>query len=745
MLLLLTSLQPAFALSRLNGSVELAYGGYKADEDGQQVADTSYFAQKYSLLYSLDGQIYEGRGGGYKLALGAEWISLDLDENGESQSLQAPKALFQGEFLFAPGGLPIRFQAYSRDLSEAQFVEDSTFAWQGDFFPYQTEGVIEPLVYDDIQDGSRIESGATLFLGIRNGHYLGKYRDILSMFPRLLIDYRQVDVRDLESLTPQKYSERDLAFVSLNKKDNWFHYRLHDYVDYLDPQNNFREKIFMLGTVDHTLTRQWINITNWIKISADVSYTTLDSSGFVPDEERYDLNLFSVGRRTNWEFSNFTTFERLLRADRMIRELEIPIFASGQLNRDTAWRVRLLGEKRDESNFATGGNQTGHVDSSLVDTKIEGFRNSRYRADFRSELEYNNDDLMQGDAQRLTFSFYSNQAYRPRYDMFGSVSVARFAGRNKANVNDSNYYETVLIGKVETNITSRLRVGGQEQLVWGQGDLGGSLTRYVIPLGEVEKLNDANFQTGTTWRNTLALFAEMTSSNRLDNRIEFIYDHLNASSDSDDQLNFRHTLNYDRRSFSLRMATEYTLNSTPSVENNSNLVTLGTSVGGGTRNEFNHHLTLNYAPNRNWELRGRLDYRWSDIVNGPDYTTVDARQSLQRNIYRQTGLIRRIASIEQELRYEEETSSRYDVRVTTLGVAVNLYPTRHLYLGSRVRYRYFQQDDQGEYAVYLMAGLDYQKFKINLDYAYGDREKKDGAVLPERVEHRWRVEVKKTF
>ncbi|PNU18726.1 hypothetical protein C2E25_16070 [Geothermobacter hydrogeniphilus] len=745
MLLLSASLQPASALSRLNGSVELAYGGYKADEDGQQVADTSYFAQKYSLLYSLDGQIYGGRGGGYKLALGAEWIGLDRDDNGESESLQAPKALFQGEFLFAPGGLPIRFQAYSRDLSEAQFLEDTTFDWQGDVFPYQNRSVLNPRVYDDIQDGSRIESGATLFLGIRNGHYLGKYRDILSMFPRLLIDYRQVDVRNLESLNPQKYSERDLAFVSLNKKDNWFHYRLHDYTDYLDPQNDFREKVFMLGTVDHMLTRQWINITNWIKVSADISYTTLDSSGAVPSEERYDLNLFSVGRRTNWEFSNFTTFERLLRADRLSRQLEIPIFASGQLNRNTAWRVRLLGEKRDELDFATGGNQIGHVDSSLVDTKIEGFRNSRYRADFRSELEYNNDTLAQGDAQRLTFDFYSNQAYRPRYDLFGSVSVARFAGRNSVNTKDSNYYETALIGKVETDLTSRIRVGGQEQLVWGQGDLGRGFTRYVVPLGEVGSYSSSGLQTGITWRNTLALFAEMTSSNRLDNRIEVIYDHLKASSSSDDQLNIRHTLNYDRRSFALRMASEYTFNSTPAADSNSNLVVLGSDVGGATRTEFNHHLTASYTPSRDWELRGRLDYRWSDIINGTNYTTVDARQSLQRNIYRQTGLIRRIASIEQELLYEEETSSRYDVRVTTLGVAVNLYPTRHLYLGSRVRYRYFQQDDQGEYAVYLMAGLDYQKFKINLDYAYGDREKKDGAVLPERVEHRWRVEVKKTF
>lgn len=739
----------AYALSHVDGSVEMSYGGYKAEENGSTVADVDYFTQKYSLLYSIEGDLMQGRGGSYDLALGGEWISLAIDglsENPEPVSdIDSGKLLFRGNFLFAPGGLPVRFQAYSRDIKSALFVEDEASKWQGNVFPYQSHPVLESRVYDDIDDGTQIETGATLFIGIRNGHYLGKYRNILSMFPRLLVDYHQSDVRDLKSLAPQKYRERDLAFVSLNKKDNWFHYRRHDYTDYLDSNNDYKEETVMLGTVDHLLTRKWINITNWIQVSADGSYTTLDAIGQQPDEKRFDLNLFSTGTRSNWQFSNFTTYERLVRGDQLLKELEVPVYASGNLNRDTGWRLRLIGEKRDDMSYATPANNF-ELQNAYVDSRVEAFRTARYRADIDLELEYRDDSFKRGDAQRVTVDFYSNHDYQPRYDLFGSLALSRFGGKQSGTSDSTSYYEMAAIGKVETSLTSRVRVGLQEQFVLGQGDLvTGGETSYIAPLGVIDVSTTNAVQSNTTFRNTLALFAEISTASRWRNRFELASDFFHSDADNDQQVTARHTVNYDGLKFYLRSSEEYIYDSSPTVTYSTSLVNLGGNVGGATQSEFRYGLTTKYSPSRNLELSGMVDYQWSDVVNGPNHTTIDASQTLLRSFYSRTGLIRRLASIEQELRYEEEASGIYNIRVGTLGVAANLYPTRNFYIGSRVRYRYFQQDEQGEYAVYLMAGLDYEKLKVNVDYAYGDREKVDGADLPQRVEHRWRVEVKKTF
>ena len=95
--------------------------------------------------------------------------------------------------------------------------------------------------------GENRQSGFSMMIGIRNGNYLGRYRQLLSKFPRLFIDYTDSFVRNTDGLFPQHYVYRDLAFVSLNKKDNWFHYRMRTYKDYFNPEENTSTKSIMLG------------------------------------------------------------------------------------------------------------------------------------------------------------------------------------------------------------------------------------------------------------------------------------------------------------------------------------------------------------------------------------------------------------------------------------------------------------------------------------------------------------------
>jgi hypothetical protein len=207
--------------------------------------------------------------------------------------------------------------------------------------------ILDPNIITNLLNGQHVRSGATLIVGIKNGHYLGKYRDLLSRYPRLLFDYQENFVRDLKSRTPQHYRERNLAFVSLNKKDNWFHYRFLDFEDFEDPTNDFTEKVYMLGSVDHTMRRQWINLTNWIRVSADGAFTTTAQAnlGEVPTS-RYDLNLFATARRRGWDASTFTNFIRKVDGDGMDKSLEVPFYLKGEISPDTAYRFRFVASRR---------------------------------------------------------------------------------------------------------------------------------------------------------------------------------------------------------------------------------------------------------------------------------------------------------------------------------------------------------------------------------------------------------------
>lgn len=204
----------ATALAEVSGLVEWRYADYAAKEDGKKVADASHFTQLYSLLYEKSDRISGGRVGKYDLALGAQWSSVDSAFNGQDSDADELKLLYRGDLLLAPGGLPFNLHLYSRDMRLP------TWEYGSHSLDYD---IIDPYMIGGLYGGQHVQAGATLMVGIRNGSYLGKYREILSQVPRLLIDYREDYVRDLDNDTPQHYRTRNLAFVSLNKKDNWFH------------------------------------------------------------------------------------------------------------------------------------------------------------------------------------------------------------------------------------------------------------------------------------------------------------------------------------------------------------------------------------------------------------------------------------------------------------------------------------------------------------------------------------------
>ena len=136
-------------------------------------------------------------------------------------------------------------------------------------------------------------------------------------------------------------------------------------------------------------------------------------------------------------------------------------------------------------------------------------------------------------------------------------------------------------------------------------------------------------------------------------------------------------------------------------------------------------------------------YEWRDAGNTSS-TRWRAQQDYRYNIFAVNGIVRKLADIGERLEYEVfDPASGQRETATAFTLLGNYYPTRHTLLGARIRYEMRNPEETNTLTWYTTAGLDFEKFQLALDYAYGTRTA--GSLMPERKEHRWEVQVKKTF
>ncbi|GAB4176930.1 MAG: hypothetical protein Kow00100_18980 [Geothermobacteraceae bacterium] len=735
--LLLVSLLPLAGPVRaeFSGVAEWGYAEYRESRDGVGDLRARSLTQQYSLLWEKSGEFYNGKAGKYDLALGGEWSWLDADLDGENVDIETAKILYRGDILFAPGGLPFRVQLYSHDDHKSLFQEDTI-----GFLTRDTGDPIEPDIVTDLVNGQHIVTGATLLVGIRNGSYLGRYRDVLSQLPRLLVDYREIYVRDVHTETPQHYRERNLAFVSLNKKDNWFHYRYTDFKDFMDPDgaSDYVEKSYLLGTIDHQQVRRWINITNWIQISADGSYTVTEQPNSQQDatERRYSLNFFTQMQRSNWGASNFTTYLRETEFNRLHKKLEIPFYARGELDRSTAWRFQFIGSRDQELVFSTDTQRD--VDTAYLSAQVETFRQGRYIFAPKFEIESKGGEEGDGYAARATAEFYSNVKYRPKYEIYGSYSLARFAGENR-NGEDSGSWEQQAIGRIETSLAPRARVGLEQQLIYSSGTVDQDVSDYIQPrsLARLEgSVQDPRRLDGSSFRSKTILRGEFTSEKRLDNTVELIFDYLVNDLSTDHQLIVRHRLEYDRRTFRASMLNEFMQGDVANFDTFSFQVIDGSSGGGTLNSSYEHRTRLFYSPGRAWETTGEFHLQWRRGDLG-DTTNYDISQSLTYNFYVVNGLVRKLAIIRQELEYESFNDyTGLTANGTKLSLLGEVYPTRHTLFGLRGTFEHLSTGED-TYTMLAVAALNFEKFQVRLEYEYGTDDDQDA--------QRWEVNVRKIF
>lgn len=741
----------------LGGKAGWRYSQFTAEEDGRSVLDATTFTQQYSVMYNTSGVLKRGRLGQYQFGIGYEWTALDSDISGsesddQSVDLSTGKILYDGSLVLAPGALPFRLKLFSRDLHKTQFDTGSVVARSVDFDKEYTSGIIETGIVDDIINGQRIETGGTLLVGIQNGSYGGRYRDVLSKFPRLLCDYRSIYVKDTKSLTPQNYRERDLAFVSLNKKNNWFHYRFNDYTDYLERDNDTSVRTFMLGTIDHNLVRQWINLTNWIRVSADTSYEfNTRSKSPDDDESNYYVNLYTQGQMSNWRFSLFSNFDRLKTGDSQVKQqMDIPLFFQGEIDRNTAWRSQVFLFRKSGLILAGEDDEVREDDwaSLYGQVQIETFRQTRRILTPTLEVEAKRGDSGDVNAARMSMDYRSNYSYGDPLN-FSLLLRTLYLDGKEIQGTSNNFWENEATGEVKVRLGKRAHLQAGEKIVWGTGDLVGGNGGRISPVSNrnlAYSTNAVQDVSGSIFRSTSSISLQHTTSFGLGNNISLLYDYQNSDGESSDQLSIMHRLNFSAGVFKVDLLTEVVSGSAIKGETFDVDAPAGEDLVISSVERKLHHSTRVAIGNRKiWELEGEFTYDYQKDRSGDSSYGFMFKERLRYNFYSKGSLARRYAALMQGVDYQqfENFDDSFSSKKAKFNLQANLYPTLRTLLGVQVKYLHYQPEDLSKFSYYLTAAFNAQKFKVSLDYAYGESPK--SGTRSERVEHRWEVNVEKFF
>lgn len=756
----------ALSYAELSSLLEWDYGQYQADEGGVRRTDVSHFAQRYALLFSHKGTFMGGRGGHYDLALGGEWWGLNnnADINGISNEtkINDGKLLYRGELTFAPGGLPFRLHVFSRDLTPSYFDRNSYFG-RGTFdellLSSRRQNILNPSIIVDVTDGTHHTFGASMVLGIKNGSYMGRYRNVLSHLPKLYVDYRESHVKDLTTRTPQDYRELELSFVSLNKSHNWFHYRVYEFDDFLNSANSFGEKTYLLGTIDQNLRREWIDLTNWIQLSTDGRYSEWDNRYRNQEVENdYALNLFIKTERQSWQSSLLATYSRYERFQRLERRLFVPFYASGDAGRDNTWRFRLIGARKLFNIPFAVVNTEDVEDSVYTSLRWETGRMSRYVSSPVLEMEGKLGDWGQGGAVRATYEYYSNKnlAKVNSYDLFSRLSVAYFRGTPRLGITlntfpDVNLLEMTGRFDLAKQLNSRFRTGFGSSLLLGKGEAEVGVTDYIRPLS-LERLKASRNATtravidGTVWRIEALWFMEHVSLSRITNRLETGLEYQDFQSDSIGQYYLEHRLRYSTRNLNVDIRNELLYGD--SLHRGVTSRVFNTAL---TQLEFDgtslsHESHISYSSNREHRLTGRATLDWRLPESGYDGNRVALTQEYVYTHYLQRGAVRRLLELSQFLDYDRmDPDSSQVFEALALTGLVNYFPTSWSRLGCKVKWQNDFWLGTSDTGFGLYTDLNFSLLSVSLEYEYGIRTADSASTILDRDEQRWGVSIRKVF
>ena len=733
-------LLPREASCRLSGEGELRYVNFEATDSSGHLSSHS-LTQRYSVLYDASGRLVNGRLGRYDVALGYEFLTFDTgikSSAAPAESFGESKGhlFYKGEVLLDPKEIPFRLNIFSRDMNRSSFSKDSRdnqlFLVPSIAGGSATDRRALDIPADTttgIYGGTHIDSGATLVAGVKNGMTNG-YNEILRHFPMLMLDYRDMINKDLGAVYPVDNRLSRLAFVSLNKKDNWFHYRYVTYNDYIDHSNNYNETQVQLGTVDQLLARRWIDFTNWLRVSADGQLTKRINEKSNENFEEFSLNFFATARRESWELRTFNNFTRLneVNRDRLTYKTSLPLYASGIITPTAKWSAY---SKYDDSHTEKGEYFTTVNGGYNVDS----FSKSSFTLSHGLSVEQVDNSTGQSS---LILTGRVATASSPKFSrdlsLKSEYSIREY--RNTNSSGSSNFLDQDLTTNVSYNLTNKLRImvlqknrftSGTSQ-VFSNTELGATINnaQYQAPRGNLNS-GDSGYQSVTTlvtsWIPKPRLNLGMTLA-------EDIYVPTSGQKSAVSKMSA--TANYTRDKLKISSNTSFNY----SDGNNDD-----------TYNRLESANDVSYIFSRNLDAKIGFTYLKSFGVIDP-VESINALQSLNYHHYQANGFARIVFEINEAFTSIEESASSAGIagnavtakqRTNTLLLGAKYFPLRQIMIAAGTRYSFVNRFENDTISYYGSVSAHYQLLEAGLDYTYS-KNKTDN-----RMEKKIMANVKKKF
>lgn len=725
-LAVLFCISPSSVLAALSGEAELGYVSYDQEVNGVKQLDGSSFKQRYSLRYDTSGRFAKGRLGGYKLSLGYEWSAINgkIKTPGEEDSLDhtAGHILYNGLLVIDPQELPFRFKLFSGDMTRSVFLRDSSLV-NSTALISSDAAMINPGLDTAIIDGTHIKSGATLEFGVKDS-MSNRYNSVFNSLPMILLDYTDEINRDLKSINPVNNRLKRLAIASLNKKDNWVQFRSTSYKDYINNQQNFDESQFLIGTVDQSMQRKWVHFSNWIKISADGSYTKrTDTSN---STESYDVNLFGIASRSKWEARTFNSFSRIIDNTGLRYDTKLPLYISGVWGTETDWRARFSTEQVKYARSASPSIAPIPDNmENMASLRVDTFK----RAPFTLSQEFLIDNYNNGSDNNLTvqgtIETASTRRFSSKWGLFASYKIRSLSSDNSSSNSALNHdisarvvYKPISAFKAELIEAVTIATGTGTNFSAPSVSTGNS---GLTQIGDIQLPSNGYSRYLTTAR------ADWEPVARL--RFGLIYENEAIVAENRESIysnKYGTNLDYQLKSLMVRLNANYTTTDT-GITNSSQFAMDGSAT---------------YTPNRYMDASIRYNFSHVSDFAGVKTNNVGLRQNANYYFYQVSGMARRILELNETLEYNKLNAGNNDNRLSrSLAVGARYYPLSKVYLAARIKYSLIDQPQHAEQLVYNgTIGFNFQKMQATIDYSYGDQ-----SGTERRTEKRFEANLKKFF
>ena len=715
-------LSPHHAAARLSADASLQYTDFNSSNNkGEKISGNS-LTQHYSLLYSKSGPVMDKRLGSYSLAVGYEWAAFDTSVSSniltsrESRHDSRGHLLYSGEIFVDPKEIPLTFSAYSRDNSRISFQKSS-----------QSLGSASTLLSDSfttsINNGIHITNGATLVMGVKNGMTNG-YNEFFRHIPMLFIDYKDEINKDLSASSPSNNRLSRLAFVSLNKKDNWFHYRMIRYYDYITPGSNYNETQLQLGTVDHLLQRRWIDFSNWIQVSVDGLNIRRKSQNNTDDYDEFSLNAYVRMRRQTWEAYALGNFSRKNEYNRgaITYKTNLPVYANGIISPTSSWS----GYASFSDNHTTTGSTFRTMNSSY---QVNSYQASKFTLTHGISHEYaTNDAGTESHAIGANIGTSSTKRFSAATSLQATYSIRYYVNTTKTG--ETTFTDQVVSGSITqiTSANSSVSLSQSNRFTSGQSSFvssdiqgtGVNTPQYVDPR------NNSLTGTGSYQSVTNATFSWRPMA-QLDTSLSFQNDYFVRNNQYSDNI----VRVYTRTTYRDRQLTLINNNTYTTSSNNY------TNIREREPNQLKTDNIAQYVLNRNFDAKARLTYyKYLDVLDKTE--NFEFEESLSYSYYISKGLPRKLFVINQafatskEIHLNQPFSNRFSL-------SGSYYPLRQISLSAGTTYYFTDTFSDYTISYNASAAMSYRLLSASLDYTYG-RTKLDG-----RIEKRFGASFKKSF